>query len=292
MLVGGIAHDFNHFLAAILASAQLAKRHTARTSAAHRHLAEIERASLHAADLCKQILAYSRQDNIEDIKMRRLDLNQIIRDMSGLLRVSASKQARLEFHLARDLPGIRGDAGQLRQIVMNLVINASEAIGGAQGTISLSTGTIRKTEVKNRAHETAAGQPPPGDSVFMKIADTGHGMDDATKARIFDPFFTTKSAGRGLGLAAVLGIVRSHGGTLEVASRQGEGTAFTLLFPREEPARAARPEEEENFFHAKVFWKASREGAKARRREENTKKKRRVEGLAQRTRSLQRDDGG
>ena len=183
---------------------------------------------MQAADLCKQMLAYSGQGKIE---VRPVDLNRIIHDMSQLLRISVDKRVQLSFNLSHTLPMIRGDVSQIRQVLMNLIINASEAIHRGEGSIWVATGVVHGASRLFHG-TTVTGQPEERDYVFVEIADTGCGMDAETKARIFDPFFTTKFTGRGLGLAAVLGIVRSHGGTLELDTREGEGTTFTLLFPR------------------------------------------------------------
>ncbi len=227
VLAGGIAHDFNNLLTAILGNAQLARIQLQHSSPLQPYLLEIERTSIQAADLCKQMLAYSGQGRIE---VHLLDLNQTIRDMSQLLRVSVAKKVQLSFNLAHDLPGVRGDESQIRQVLMNLIINASEAITASEGSIWVSTGVVhRAKELFRGISET--GKPDESDYVFIEIADTGCGMSEETKGRIFDPFFTTKFTGRGLGLAAVLGIVRGHGGTLELESKEGEGTTFTLLFP-------------------------------------------------------------
>ena len=227
VLAGGIAHDFNNLLTAILGNAQLARLQMQPTSPLRQHLLEIERTSMQAADLCKQMLAYSGQGRIE---VRLLDLNRTIRDMSQLLRVSVAKKVQLSFNLAHNLPRVRGDVSQIRQVLMNLVINASEAITTSEGSIWVSTGVVHRAKELFRGL-SITGKPEECDYAFIEIADTGCGMDEETKARIFDPFFTTKFTGRGLGLAAVLGIVKGHGGTLELESREGEGTTFTLLFP-------------------------------------------------------------
>jgi len=227
VLAGGIAHDFNNLLTAILGNAQLARLQLHSNSPLQSHLLEIERTSIQAADLCKQMLAYSGQGRIE---VRSLDLNQTIRDMSQLLRVSVAKKVQLSFNRAHDLPKVRGDVSQIRQVLMNLVINASEAITANEGSIWVSTGVIHRAKELFRGI-TETGKPEECDYVFIEIADNGCGMSEETQSRIFDPFFTTKFTGRGLGLAAVLGIVRSHGGTLELQSREEEGTTFTLLFP-------------------------------------------------------------
>ena len=227
VLAGGIAHDFNNLLTAILGNAQLARIQLQPASPVRQHLLEIERTSVQAADLCKQMLAYSGQGRIE---VRLLDFNRVIRDMSQLLRVSVAKKAQLSFNLAHNLPKVRGDVSQIRQVLMNLVINASEAITSSEGSIWVSTGVVHRAKELFRGL-TVTGKPEERDYVFIEIADTGCGMSAETQARIFDPFFTTKFTGRGLGLAAVLGIVKGHGGTLELESHEGEGTTFTLLFP-------------------------------------------------------------
>jgi CheY-like chemotaxis protein len=157
----------------------------------------------------------------------------LVQELVHLLQVSLSKKVRLSCQLAEDLPTIEGDAAQLRQVVMNLVINAAEAVGDTEGVIVVSTGVMQCDEEFLRGAGSVASlvPPPPGRYVCLEITDTGCGMDAETLARIFDPFFTTKFAGRGLGLAAVLGIVRQHKGMLKVQSERGKGTAFRVLFP-------------------------------------------------------------
>ena len=240
VLAGGIAHDFNNLLTAILGNAQLAQLKLPPGAPTRQNLIEIERTSIQAADLCKQMLAYSGQGRIE---VRLIDLNRVIRDMSQLLRVSVAKKAQLSFNLGHNLPKVRGDVSQIRQVLMNLVINASEAITSNEGSIWVSTGVVHRAKELFRGL-TVTGKPEECDYAFIEIADTGCGMSEETKARIFDPFFTTKFTGRGLGLAAVLGIVKGHGGTLELESREGEGTTFTLLFPCVEASAETNHDEE------------------------------------------------
>jgi len=232
VLAGGIAHDFNNLLTAILGNAQLAKLQGSKNPAIHEHLMEIERTSIQAADLCRQMLAYSGQGKVE---VRLFDLNQMLRDMSQLLRISVANKAQLSFNLAHRLPPILGDPSQLRQVVMNLIINASEAIGDRDGSIWVSTGVVHGAK-DLFVGTSVTEQPGARDYVFLEVADSGQGMDEETQKRLFDPFFTTKFTGRGLGLAAVLGIVRSHEGTLELTSQPGEGTTFTILFPKADGA--------------------------------------------------------
>jgi CheY-like chemotaxis protein len=193
----------------------------------HLYLEQVENASLRAADLCKQMLAYSGKGRFV---VKEIDLNGLVRETTSLLRVSISKRASFDLHLAPALPAVHADATQLRQVIMNLVINASDALGEVDGTISVSTGgqTLGGADLAS-AH--VPGEAVPGDYVWFEVVDSGCGMEPDVIARIFDPFFTTKFAGRGLGLAAVLGIVRSHRGVLQVTSEPGAGTCFRVLLP-------------------------------------------------------------
>ena len=227
VLAGGIAHDFNNLLTAILGHANLALMDLARDSPTYESLREIEQAAIRAAELCRQMLAYAGKGRfiIESVNLSRL-----IEELAQLLRISISKKVELRCQLAEGLPAIEADPTQMRQVAMNLVINAAEAIGEAEGVISLSTGVLQCSEDDLRGNQFVES-PAPGRYVSLEVTDTGCGMDAETRARIFDPFFTTKFTGRGLGLAAVLGIVRSHRGTLSVESEPGRGTTFRVLFP-------------------------------------------------------------
>jgi signal transduction histidine kinase/CheY-like chemotaxis protein len=227
VLAGGIAHDFNNLLTGILGNASLARQELPPASLGQPMLDQIETAARRAADLCKQMLAYSGKGRFV---VQRLDLNKLIEDTTHLLQISIAKNCVLRFNLARDLPVIRADATQLRQVIMNLVINGSEAIGSRSGVLALTTGVARVDAEYLKGFRPDAS-PPHGDYVFVEVSDNGCGMDTATLARIFDPFFTTKFTGRGLGLAAVLGIVRGHKGGLKVYSEPGKGTTFKLFFP-------------------------------------------------------------
>ena len=227
ILAGGIAHDFNNLLGAVLGNASLARMDLAPDSPVQTCLEKIELAAHRAAELCKQMLAYSGKGHFV---VQQIDLNALIEDTTRLLQVSISKRAILRFHLTPGLPALLGDATQLRQVVMNLVINASEALGETSGVISITTGVTRA----DHAYLTGtffAPDLPEGDYLFLEIADTGIGMTPEVLGRIFDPFFTTKFTGRGLGLAAVLGIVRGHRGALTATSDRGRGTTFRILFP-------------------------------------------------------------
>jgi PAS domain S-box-containing protein len=227
VLAGGIAHDFNNLLTGILGNASLARLELPPTSLGQPMIDQIETAARRAADLCKQMLAYSGKGRFV---VQRLDLNKLIEDTTHLLQISIAKNCVLRFNLAAALPAVSADATQLRQVIMNLVINASEAIGSRSGVLALGTGVARVDEEYLRGFRPDAS-PPPGDYVYIEVSDNGCGMDAATLSKIFDPFFTTKFTGRGLGLAAVLGIVRGHKGGLKVYSEPGKGTTFKLFFP-------------------------------------------------------------
>jgi len=227
VLAGGIAHDFNNLLTGILGNASLARLELPPASLGQPMINQIELAARRAADLCKQMLAYSGKGRFV---VQRLDLNKLIEDTTHLLQISIAKNCVLRFNLAANLPPVQADATQLRQVIMNLVINASEAIASRSGVLALTTGVARVDEEYLRGFRPDAS-PAPGDYVFIEVSDNGCGMDAATLGKIFDPFFTTKFAGRGLGLAAVLGIVRGHKGGLKVYSEPGKGTTFKLFFP-------------------------------------------------------------
>jgi len=242
LMAGGIAHDFNNLLVGILGSASQALSKLGPESPVRSDIQHLEKAADRAADLCKQLLAYSGRGRFE---VRPLDLSDLVRDLADLLGVAVPRKGLLHYELAPDLPLIEADAAQIRQIVMNLVTNAAEAIGASGGTITVST---RVMSVEQDTESAIAGKVVAGRYACLEVADTGCGMDDETLARIFDPFFTTKFTGRGLGLAAVLGIVRGHAGAIDVWSEPGRGTTFRALFPcsdrvRGITARVAPPQE-------------------------------------------------
>ncbi len=235
VLAGGIAHDFNNLLTAVLGHASLARMSLPRGDAAE-SLGQIELAARRAAELCQQMLAYAGKSNFTTAPV---DLSELVRGTVGLLEVSIGKNIRLALSLASGLPPVLGDATQLRQIIMNLVLNAADAIGNApSGCIELITSSQRADRA---VFAQAIGTPdlPAGDYTVLTIQDNGHGMAPALLTRIFEPFFTTKFAGRGLGLSAVLGIVQGHRGALCVNSVEGEGTGFRLLLPSIAPILAA-----------------------------------------------------
>jgi PAS domain S-box-containing protein len=235
VLAGGIAHDFNNLLTGVLGNASLARMDLDANSPVQSFLSQIEVSATRAAELCKQMLAYSGKGRFV---VKNLDLNALVEDTTRLLEVSISKRAVLKFHLAEGLPAVLGDATQLRQVIMNLVINASEAVGDKSGFISITSGMTRADRAY-LAGSYFAPDLPEGDYVFLEVADNGGGMSPDVQSRIFDPFFTTKFTGRGLGLAAVLGIVRGHKGALKVFSEEGWGTTFKILLPCAEGAAEA-----------------------------------------------------
>ena len=244
VLAGGIAHDFNNLLMAILGNADLALAELPAESPVRNTIEDIVLGSRRAAELCRQMLAYSGKGRF---LIEPLDLSRVVREMAHMLEVAVSKKAVLRYNFAENLPALEADATQIRQVVMNLIINASEAIGDRSGVIAVSTGAMECEAPFLR--QTLFGESlAPGLYVYVEVADTGVGMDEATLARIFDPFFTTKFAGRGLGLAAVIGIVRSHHGTIRVQSAPDEGTTFRILFPASEKTAgdtAPQPEAQE-----------------------------------------------
>lgn len=227
MLAGGVAHDFNNILTGILASASLAGMDVAPGTEVSLHLKRIEENSLRAAGLCQQLLVYAGKGQVS---ASALDLNVLLRETLQLLHASVPKDAELALELAPTLPAIAGDAARLRQVFMNLVLNAAEALNGGPRRIRLSTGTAT---LDHAALEKTAfrGEAKAGEFVTVEVTDTGSGMTPDTLSRIFEPFFTTKFTGRGLGLCAVLGIVRGHGGAMHVESECGRGTTFRVYLP-------------------------------------------------------------
>ncbi|RJQ58697.1 MAG: response regulator [Desulfobacteraceae bacterium] len=234
VLAGGIAHDFNNLLMGLLGHADMALIKLSPVSPVRENLQQIKNISQRAADLCRQMLAYAGRGRF---LVESIDLNVLVEEMVHLLKTSISKKAALKLNLHRKLPAIDADAGQIRQVVMNLIINASEAVGEKSGVITVSTG-VEECETGSMTQDCLENGLPSGSFVYLEIADTGCGMDKQTVQRIFEPFFTTKFTGRGLGISAVLGIVRMHKGAIKIASEPGEGTRFKVLFP----ALPIRPE--------------------------------------------------
>ncbi len=237
VLAGGIAHDFNNLLVAILGNADIALDELSDLSPARPLVEEIVRASRRAADLCNQMLAYSGRGRLQ---MKRLDLSDLVTEMAHILEVSISRKTAIRYRCAKHLPPVLADPVQIQQVVMNLIINASDAIGDSQGQISISTGCVM-CDVEYLRSVHLDDDLAEGEYVFVEVSDTGCGMDEETKNRIFDPFFTTKFTGRGLGLAAVLGIVRGHKGAVKVYSEPGRGSTFKVLLPSARGVPSAAP---------------------------------------------------
>lgn len=241
ILAGGIAHDFNNLLTGVLGFTRLAAAEAEATGseAMRSHLQQIEQCSLRAADLCKQLLAYAGKGQF---MVETIDLSDLVRETATLVESIIGSHAKLEVDLDDRLPLIEGDPTQLRQVVMNLVTNAFDALGQAPGKVCVTTGQRDFSAAELQAAGVRSDATP-GRLVYVEVRDTGVGMSEATAARIFDPFFTTKFAGRGLGLAAVQGIIRSHRGAILVDSKLGEGTTFTVVLPPAEDPEAERVEQ-------------------------------------------------
>jgi PAS domain S-box-containing protein len=228
VMAGGIAHDFNNLLTAMLGNSSLALRDLPMDSPSRLRVQEIHDAARRAAHLTRQLLAYSGKAKFE---VRPLDLSAHVQEISFLMRSCISKKSELQFLLTPDMPAVQADVAQLQQVVMNLVVNASEAIGEqTTGCITVSTGVEPMTEPMCR-RLIGGVELAPGEYAYLRVSDTGCGIDPSVCDRIFDPFFTTKTQGRGLGLAAVLGIMRAHGGGLGLETLPGSGTCFTAYFP-------------------------------------------------------------
>jgi PAS domain S-box-containing protein len=230
VLAGGIAHDFNNLLLVIMGNADLASRLLPSDHAASAPLEEVGLACHKAANLTRQMLAYSGRGRVE---VERLQVSTTIREIERLIRSVIPKNVEFKIDLSAELPFIKADAGQIQQVIMNLVINAAESIPvGRQGTVCVRAYAqcISESVVEHGAGEE---HPPAGNYITIEVEDDGIGMSEATRLRIFEPFFTTKLLGRGLGLAAVLGIIRAHKGTLRVDSTPGSGTRFQVLMAAE-----------------------------------------------------------
>ncbi len=234
VLAGGIAHDFNNILMAVLGHCELALRRLATESPARQNIEQIKLSASKAADLSNQMLAYSGRGKFV---VEPLDLSRVVEEMQQMLEISISKKAVLRYDFPPHLPSVEADVTQLRQIILNLVINASDAIGDKSGVIAITTGAMDCD--RSYLQEAWLDENlPAGQYAYMEVADTGCGMERKTIDRIFEPFFSTKFTGRGLGMAAVLGIVRGHKGAIKVYSEVGKGTTFKVLLPA-----SARPVE-------------------------------------------------
>lgn len=257
LLAGGIAHDFNNILMAIIGNAELARQELPHGSTVAGLIEKIEKSSWRAADLSQQMLAYAGRGRFVSTL---LDLNKILSEMLPLIRAAIPNSVKYQCEGMANLPAIKGDAAQLRQIVVSLITNAAEAIGDQDGTIRVATGLMHGDrafldDVLDTVRASREEPLPVGAYVFLEVVDNGCGMDPEVQKKMFDPFFTTKFTGRGLGLAAVLGMVRGHRGTIKVRSAPGQGCHVRILFPAgadageaesappvaESPIAAARP---------------------------------------------------
>lgn len=227
VLAGGIAHDFNNIFAGILGYASLARLDLPESSPVQQSLKEVESATLRAAELCQQMLAYAGKGQFE---MSDVDVSALVQATTNLLQVSIPRKVQLTLDLAPNLPSVRADPNQLRQMLLNLVLNAGEAVGDRRGSVRVVTGAMR-ADPEWLAASAVTPPPPPGDYIYLEVIDDGRGMSAETRSRIFEPFFTTKFTGHGLGLSAVLGIVRSHGGTLHVYSELEQGARIRIALP-------------------------------------------------------------
>jgi PAS domain S-box-containing protein len=227
-LAGGIAHDFNNILTSVLGNADLALSDLPPDSPVRVYLEDIQTVGHNAAHLCRQMLAYSGRGRfvVEPIK-----LNELVSEMAHLLTVSAGRKVDIQYELGDGLPAVMADASQIRQLVINLVTNAAEAIEEQGGAITLATDVVNCDETYFLDAVRDGSRHTPGQYLCLKVSDNGCGMTATTQERIFEPFFTTKFTGRGLGLAAVMGIVRGHGGAIKVQSTKGRGTTLNVLFP-------------------------------------------------------------
>jgi two-component system, cell cycle sensor histidine kinase and response regulator CckA len=226
VLAGGVAHDFNNLLVGILGNASMLQQDVPDSSPTWEVLNSIVQAGERAAQLTRQMLAYAGRGQF---LIAPVDLSNQVRDIAKLTRAAVPRNVDFRLTLPPDLPPVDADAGQLQQLVMNLIVNAGEAIDQGSGSVEITTGVENWSEAA--LQKLAAGTLAPGRLVVLRVRDTGCGMDRATLDRIFDPFFTTKFTGRGLGLAAALGILRAHHAGIHVETRPGAGSTFTVLFP-------------------------------------------------------------
>ena len=224
-LAGGIAHDFNNLLGAVQAQAELGLSELDAGSSCKEELNAISEVAMRGSEIVRQLMIYAGKESGD---AGPVDLSKTVDEILSLLKVSVTKHAVIEAHLDHNLPAIRADAAQLRQIVMNLVTNASDAIGDRDGVIRVIT---RCVNLQRESGASSSRTLPDGDFVELEVSDTGRGMSPQTQAKVFDPFFTTKSSGRGLGLAVVQGIVRSLGGAIHLATEPDKGTTFQVLLP-------------------------------------------------------------
>ena len=230
VLAGGIAHDFNNLLTGVLGNLELGLLQVDKTSPVAHSLAEARSSAERAAELSRQMLAYSGKGSFV---IEAVDVNELVTEIGNLLEVSVSKNVVLSYDLSRQLPPVVADVTQLHQVVLNLVTNASDSIGDEGGVVTFRTG-VSECDRAFLSETYLDDHLPEGSYLYLEVSDTGCGMDAETVQRIFDPFFSTKFTGRGLGLASALGIIRGHSGAIKVTSDPGCGTTFTVLLPVED----------------------------------------------------------
>ena len=240
VLAGGIAHDFNNLLVGIVGNADLIEEDLPQDSVLRECLEDMRKAALSASELTHQMLNYAGKGQLH---IGPVKLNDLVRNMTHLLDAAVSKSAVLRYELDPDMPPVKGDASQLRQVIVNLATNASEALGDHSGTIRIRTGTatLENSDLQN---VVLGNGLVPGRYAFLEVSDNGTGMDGKTRNRLFDPFFTTKFTGRGMGLASVLGIVRGHSGAIAVESTPDTGSRFRILLPPRKKEKEAPPVQE------------------------------------------------
>jgi PAS domain S-box-containing protein len=238
VLAGGIAHDFNNLLMAILGNLDMSLMKLSPLSAARPGIEAAMNASKRAAELTSQMLAYSGKGLFI---VKELNVNELVAENAHLLKAAISKTITLSLRLGQDIPLVKADASQLQQVIMNLIINASEAIGDRPGVITLST-SVQECDATCLMASRLEDKPAPGRFALLEVTDTGCGMDRETVQRLFDPFFSTKFTGRGLGMSAVLGIVKGHNGAIMVKSEEGKGTTTRVLLPLADVSRAEHPQ--------------------------------------------------
>jgi signal transduction histidine kinase/ActR/RegA family two-component response regulator len=242
MLAGGVAHDFNNLLVAILGQMSLTLRQLGPQNPARRHVEKAVKAAERAADLAQKMLAYSGRGHFS---VQPLDLNALVSQNLTLLATGLPRNVSIQTDLAAELPLIKADPDQMKQVIQNLILNGAEAIGDRAGVVTISTGVTEIETADDPIWQHISPAFGPGHYIRLQVQDNGQGMAEEAVAQIFDPFFTMKETGHGLGLAVVLGIVRGHGGAIRVDTEQGVGSTFTLLFPvSEAPAGLPSPGED------------------------------------------------
>ena len=236
VLAGGIAHDFNNLLAAILGNVELLKMEVKESEKTGRHFSNVVESCDQAAKLSKQMLAYAGKGNY---LLEVLNINKMVRSMSRLIKASVSSHIELRVKLDSGLPCVEGDAAQIQQVILNFIVNGAEAIGEKSGEIKLTTRTVHaKRDFLDTLYNGI--HLPEGEYVVIEVKDSGCGIAKDLQSKVFEPFFTTKEMGTGLGLSALLGIVRAHKGAVQLVSELGHGAAFSILIPSTDKPAATR----------------------------------------------------